>query len=160
MIRGEKQQAAGRQHKEASKETNIIYLLHRWQRYVHMIVFFSLFTLRTLNEFGLEVAYGIMSYRSPVFCNQWFHLLTTRQENCRNRIDNKLSTNLQTNIGMPSYILENVQGAINHLHLTLYISRTWHLEYDNSTLNHNLLILVARKESRKRRVLSHLIKIH
>ena len=38
--------------------------------------------------------------------------------------NNKLSTNLQTNIGMPSYILENVQGAINHLHLTLYISRT------------------------------------
>ena len=27
MIRGEKQQAAGRQHKEASKGTNVIYLL-------------------------------------------------------------------------------------------------------------------------------------
>ena len=62
MIGGEKQQAAGRQHKEANKGTNVIYLLHRWQRCVHMIVFFSLFTLRTLNEFGGSIWHYVILY--------------------------------------------------------------------------------------------------
>ena len=70
MIRGEKQQAAGRQHKEASKGTNVIYLLHRWQRYDGHFSF--LFALRTLNEFGGGICYTVTiqinSILPPVIC--------------------------------------------------------------------------------------------